>query len=185
MAGRNRCGFVLTSGTNKGKKCNQGAGHDVVSEKNPTVTNHKYTPPKARPALDLNAIRGTVVKVTDPKVMAEHRRTKDTGEKSEERQFTDQVIQAGYDAWVESGKPKDWTKSYGLLLSIPKDQVQTFKDRIYTSAKALGYKAAFGADKPGQNDTVVVSLRVTDIPPANANNGTPAVTENTPETANQ
>lgn len=176
MAGRNRCGFQLTSGEHKGKKCNLGAGHDVVSESNPTATRHKYTPPKARPALTIASIRDTVVKVTDPTVMAKHRRTKDTGDKSAERQFIDQVVQAAYDAWVESGKPKDWVKSFGLLLTVPKDQVTTFRDRIHTSAKAMGYKASFGDSQDTDNGQVIVALRVTDIPADNSANGNAATT---------
>jgi len=164
MAGRNRCGFVLTTGDHKGKKCNQGAGHDVVSDTNPKATKHTYTAPKPRPALNLSAMRNTVVKVTDPKVMAEHRRVKSTtGEKSEERRFIDQVVQAAYDAWVESGKSKEWAKSFGLLLNVPNEQVVTFKDRVHTSAKAMAYKASFGADTT-DGELTTVALRVTDIP---------------------
>ena len=181
MAGRNRCGFTLTSGEFKGKKCNLGAGHDVVSESNPTATRHKYTPPVARPALDLSVIRGTVTKVTDTQVMAAHRRTKTTtGEKSEERTFIDQVVQAGYDAWVESGKPKEWARSYGLMLTIPSNQVATFKDRVHTSAKALAYKASFGDDQKN-GDSVIVALRVTDLPANESANGN-AQTETPAET---
>lgn len=184
MAGRNRCGFVLTTGEHKGKKCNLGQGHDVVSETNATATRHKYTPPQARPALDVNVIRNTVTKVTDATVMAQHRRTKDGGEKSEERKFIDQVVQAGYEAWVESGKPTDWTRSYGLLVDIPNEQVPTFKDRIHTSAKGLGYRASFGTDAPAGNGMTTVALRVTDLPPVEqpSANGDQAPAAEQPET---
>jgi hypothetical protein len=183
MAGRNRCEFVLTSGEHKGKKCNQGMGHNEVSETNAKATRHLYTPPKARPALNLSLIKDTVVKVTDPQVMAAHRRTHaTTGEKSEERRFVDQVVQAAYDAWVESGKSADWAKSFGLLLNVPNDQVATFKDRVHTSAKAMAYKASFGTDTT-DGELTTVALRVIDMPvTAPATNG--QATADQPEPAN-
>lgn len=99
------------------------------------------------PKIDFGAVE--VGEVPDREFMVKHRRR--IGERDEQQEKIDAIVQRAYARWVDQGRNDKWLENKGLYIRVPNALVDATKQRIRRSGAFYDYSIMFGHDTKGDD----------------------------------